>query len=463
MTENTTTTVQIPGDIQTPSQTPHTRLPDITTTSRGLGASIWSQFLLRLASSAGLLVIGSYFVDLQSRGVPLTSMLIGGIAALVYLTELLFAPLAGALSDARGRRLFLLAGPALAGVAVLLLPSGSLITALPPLGLVLTLVSISRLIEGVGGAISVPATLSFLSEGTDGNPVRRGREMSFYELASSGGIAIGALLGPLLWSSFHLWAFVVISIIYFLSTGLVLLFVQEKRTTGKRDASKAPLRLRRYITILTTPHLFLFMPAWIAVNAILGIWITSQIVFVLAGKLHVPGQVFVGSLYHKEAVLSAYLGGYVLLFSICIVAWAFFIGRLPKLPVLLASISGSALASIGLVGMNHSGPLAVFMPITTIGIFLEAGFTPAALAYLADQSRTFANDRGLVMGLYSVILGIGNLLGNVLGGIFAQIAYFDGLALLTIIFVLIGMASITSLLVIQRRENVFIDISSNPS
>ena len=59
-----------------------------------LGAAIWSQFFVRIASSAGLLVIGSYFVDLQSRHVPITSLLVGIIAALVFLTELLFAPLA---------------------------------------------------------------------------------------------------------------------------------------------------------------------------------------------------------------------------------------------------------------------------------------------------------------------------------------------------------------------------------
>jgi len=102
--------------------------------------------------------------------------------------------------------------------------------------------------------------------------------------------------------------------------------------------------------------------------------------------------------------------------------------------------------------MNHGGPLLVFLPVVIVGVFLEAGFTPAALAYLADQSRMFAEDRGFVMGLYSVILGIGYLLGNLLGGIFAQIAYFDGLALLTVLFVLIGMVSLGSLCIVQRKN-----------
>jgi hypothetical protein len=153
----------------------------------GAGAAIWSQFLLRIASSAGALVIGSYFVALQAHGVPITSLLIGALTGLGYLTEFLFAPFAGALSDARGRRVFLLAGSLLAAGAVLLLPLGSLQSWLPPPGLVLLLVGSSRLLEGAGAAAFVPATLGLLVERTDHDPLRRGRQMSWYELASSGG------------------------------------------------------------------------------------------------------------------------------------------------------------------------------------------------------------------------------------------------------------------------------------
>jgi hypothetical protein len=62
----------------------------------------------------------------------------------------------------------------------------------------------------------------------------------------------------------------------------------------------------------------------------------------------------------------------------------------------------------------------------------------------------------------SVILGIGYLLGNLLGGIFAQIGYFDGLALVTVLLVGIGMASIGSLLIMQRKTNVQAERASNP-
>ncbi len=285
--------------------------------TRGLGAVIGGQLLLRAASSAGLLVIGSYLVDLRDHGVGVTSLLVGIVSALVYVTELLLAPLAGALSDARGRKIFLLVGPVLSACAVLLIPLGSLGPALPPLTLVLALVSAARLLEGVGSALSVPATLGLLAEGTDDRPLQRGRQMSLFELASSGGLALGAVLGPLLWGRLHLLAFIVLAVLY-LAASAVVSRVHE----GPRDRRHhVRASLGRTVSILTQPRLAVFIPAWIAASAILSVWITAQITFVLTARLHVPGQRFVGSLHGHPGYLSAILGGYVLWFSLCVVVW----------------------------------------------------------------------------------------------------------------------------------------------
>jgi len=78
-----------------------------------------------------------------------------------------------------------------------------------------------------------------------------------------------------------------------------------------------------------------------------------------------------------------------------------------------------------------------------------AGYIGSALA---DASRAVARDRGLLMGLYSVILGAGQLIGNMLGGVFAQVAYFDGLASLTILLAVVAMGVVTGLLVTERRQ-----------
>ena len=53
--------------------------------------------------------------------------------------------------------------------------------------------------------------------------------------------------------------------------------------------------------------------------------------------------------------------------------------------------------------------MAIWIVLLLIGIFAESSFAPAALAYLADISEDAAKDRGLLMGLYSVFLGLGQL------------------------------------------------------
>jgi MFS family permease len=416
-----------------------------TKPQRGLGAVVVSQLLLRVGSAAGGLVVGSYFADLHAHGVPVTSLLVGVLAGAGYLTELVFAPLAGAWSDRRGRRVFVIVAPLLAAAGIVLLPAASLLAAAPPLVLVVLVVGVSRLVEGAGSAIAAPATLGLLADGTEGDRVRRGRQMSFYELASSGGIAVGAAAGPLLWAAAGLWSFPTIAATYLAAAALVAVFVPSRTAPRPADSRPVVSAVRRAAVVFTDRRLARFLPAWVAANAILGTWVTSQITFVLAGDRRVAGQRFVGAFYHHEARLSAVLGGYVLVFAACVVGWAFLVGRLPVRPVLAAAVAGAGLASAALIGINHGGPPLLLVPLVVVGMFLEAGFAPAALTFLADTSADFAADRGLVMGVYSVVLGVGYLVGNVLGGAFAQWAAFDGLATLTIILAAVGLASIATL------------------
>ena len=157
-----------------------------------------AQSLLRIGSAAGGLAVGAYFAALRARGVPVTSLLLGALAGLGFVTELVVAPLAGAASDRYGRRVFVVVAPVLAAAGVVVLPGASVLAAVPPLGLLALVVGVSRLVEGAGSAVATPATLGLLADGTEGDRLRRGRLMSFYELSSSGGIAVGAAAGPLL-------------------------------------------------------------------------------------------------------------------------------------------------------------------------------------------------------------------------------------------------------------------------
>lgn len=411
---------------------------------------IVSQLLLRTASAAGALIVGSYFVDLAHHGVGAGSMLLGILSGLSYVAELVFSPISGAISDRIGRRPFLVLAPLLAAAGALLTPGASVLSAAPPLILVAVVVSVARFVDGAGAAIAVPSTLGFIADATDADRMRRGRITSMFELSSSGGIALGAVVGPLLYRGMGLWAFAGVALLYAAASVLVVVFVSPHPVRPRPMRSDTPCRVR--LSVLKAPRLLAFLPAWIAVNAILGTWITAQITFVLAGDRHLPGQHFTGTLAGHEQWLSAILGGYVLVFSACIVGWAFLVGRMPTIPTLFITVLGSVIASIGLMLANHGFPLAGAVPIVIVGVFLEAGFTPAALAHLSEISAVFAKDRGLIMGVYSVVLGIGYLLGNVLGGLFAAWDGFDGLGWLTITLGFCAAAAIAAMFTVERRH-----------
>jgi predicted MFS family arabinose efflux permease len=219
----------------------------------------------------------------------------------------------------------------------------------------------------------------------------------------------------------------------------------------------SPRRLAaRYWRILRSPLLFLFIPAWVSIFALLGVWLSSQLTFLLSAHRRLPGQVLMGSLsgVGGGGHLSMVLGAIVLYFGICLLFWAFFLNRVPRLLLMLFSIGGIYLACVALSGLNHvtlenHAVQICWVLLLLVGIFAETSFAPAALAYLADLSEDAAKDRGLLMGLYSVFLGLGQLLGNGLGGVFAQQWGFDGLIYLT---ALLAFVALIALLFLFRQE-----------
>jgi MFS family permease len=124
--------------------------------------------------------------------------------------------------------------------------------------------------------------------------------------------------------------------------------------------------------------------------------------------------------------------------------------RTPRLLLMLSSITGVYIACIALAGLNHTPAsnttwIVIWVVLLFVGVFAESSFAPAALAYLADISEDAARDRGLLMGLYSVFLGLGQILGGGLGGVFAQVWGFDGLIYLTAILAFVALVCLLAL------------------
>ena len=96
-------------------------------------------------------------------------------------------------------------------------------------------------------------------------------------------------------------------------------------------------------------------------------------------------------------------------------------------------------ASLTLV--NHGAPDAVLL-VAVACVMVEAGFTPAAFVHLAELSARDLSARATTMGLYSVLLGAGQLVGAALTAPFVAAWAMDGLLAVTTILALVALLGV---------------------
>ncbi|MBU1747716.1 MAG: MFS transporter [Chloroflexi bacterium] len=394
---------------------------------RSIIACLAGSVVLRCAESATGVLLGLYLAHIAASQYDISATVVGFVAGSAFLTELGGAPFFGALSDRWGRKVFILLGPLLGAIAVQM-------TALTS---VLGLLLITRLLEGLSTASTTPPTLSYLSAITTRSPALRGRVMAAYEVASTGGMALGAVVAGFLWDGLGAAGFTVLTALYMVSLGVFAWGLQDVRRLRRAPArATVPGRAwREYATALLRPRVLRFVPAWLLLNAVVGVWFTHT-AFQMANAAF-PDQVLAGGQFATGSSVGLLFGAFIVLFVVGILLWGNALSRWPKTTVMLVALSGLGLLGLGGLAVNHSGgwPLWAVAPAIAAalgGVLLVSGFPPAALGYLADISEADPAARGTVMGLYSVLLGVGHLLGGWLGGPFADWRGMDGLLVLSL-------------------------------
>lgn len=438
-----------------PSKTQiHDQKPD-TISRRSVAPLLIGTFILRVNGGAAPIILGRLLAQLSlEQGHTISNIHVGLLAVVYFVVELTLAPVMGALSDRTGRRFFLTLGPLIGMFQVVLLVFTPTQNPLPYLLFL-------QVLAGVATAMQVPAVLGYLADYTANSRALRMRVMSLYELATSGGFAIGVVLGGFAWDRFGREAYALLAVGYLI---VALCMFLVPKVNQKIDHSKIQVTVRRYWRVLRTPRLFIFIPAWISFCALAGIWLSAQLTFILSSPKRYPHQSLMGifSAHGSGGHLSLVLGAFVMFFGLSLLFWAFFLNRVPRLLMMLSSITGIFLFCIALAGINHYGTnnstlLAIWILLLLVGIFAESSFAPAALAYLADISEDASKDRGLLMGLYSVFLGLGQLLGGALGAVFAQIWGFDGLIYLTVILACVALIAVVTLFRMERRLGGYLE------
>ena len=420
---------------------------------RSLIAVLVGSLILRLASHAMGQMTQFYLDHISDHYYHISFTTRGYVIASFFVTELVGSLVLGAMSDRYGRKVFILLGPLLGAIAVQLTAMTSLLWVLV----------FARLLAGLSTGSSVPATLGYISDVTVGRPSLRARIVGLFEITLVGGFALGAFFAGYLWKFFGTPRTVLgleLLAPAFSINGMFFLFALAIFAWGFRDKRRRPRsasgaqphisarkKLAHYYEVFKSPSVRMFSPAWLAIFSIVGVW-TNHSVGLFTGRGDFKGQLLMGSITPEKfgngsAVLLALFAGGVL-------AWSFVLARYRKTSVMLASTLALFALLLTVFGLNHLDSLSgaiyyLLLGLLLVEVLVLSGFTPAALTYLADVTEKYAADRGSIMGLYSVFLGIGQLVGTSLGGYFADWNGVDGLLLLSAILGAITAFSLRSL------------------
>ena len=394
--------------------------------SRSIRAVLIGTFTLRFSTGLTGALLIFYLANLPAHGgQPVHPLELSYLTAAFFATELCLSPVFGLMSDRLGSHRVMQLGPIFGLVAVIL----------TGLTTNLWVLSGTRLLEGGSTAASVPSILGFLAMATANNEALRGRTSARFEAATIAGLGAGfAAAGPV-------WALVG-PIGFFLNAGVyvgslvIYRYFVDAPDAPVDAAHHAGYGVQRYLELLRQSHVWLLAPTWIAINAALGLY-TSQTLFQLIKEPdpRFSDQMLVGG-FGPFAVTGAFVVAGAVFFA-GLFYWGSRFKDMRRTTIILLGIGGGTLLVVSALAVNHSGGMVEVARIVpalgaAAGLFVLSGATPAALGLLADISEAFPEDRGAIMGLYSVFLSVGQIFGAFVGGVAAEHWALDGILLATL-------------------------------
>jgi MFS family permease len=430
------------------------------TVNRSLWAVLVGTFTLRFSTGLTGLLLTFYIRDLANHhgvidqllglgtGVVVGAFTFSVIHALFYVSELGLSPLFGVLSDRLGHYRVMQYGPVFGIVAAVVTFAT---TNVPLLGA-------TRLLEGSATASSVPSILGFISGATAHDEGLRGRAVARFEAATLMGLLGGFVAAGVLYNAIGPAAFLANAGVYVVSLAIYRYGVDPHLDVQPRltDGGGSKLDLSRYRRILGSTHVWLLAPTWIAINAVLGLY-TTQTVFNLVRPAKpitsFPDQLLMGRFDELQISLGIAVGG--LLFFVGLLWWGNRFRRFRRTTIILYGLGGGLLLVAGALAINHSGgePAVlrfVYAVPILVGMFALAGATPAAIGLLADVTEAYPEDRGAIMGLYSVFLGLGQIIGSLVGGVSADLLGLDGILIASVVLLVVAVGP---LLLLRRHEH----------
>jgi DHA1 family multidrug resistance protein-like MFS transporter len=360
-----------------------------------VAASYIPIFVARIGSGASAFLVAK----LASGG----ELEAGVVLAAYPFLEALGALIAGRWADTLGRKKTLVLGYLVRSVAMILLALTFYAWKSPWL---------EALLNGVIGFTTAFILTASLAMATDLTEVRnRGVGMGGFEFVNLASYGVGYLVGSALYAALQgPAAYLAVALFTAVATPLFAAFLPETRPM-------APAEGRLLLSVLP-PSAVALLPVWFALTTIIGLGIFAPRVL-RAGKAEGGlAQRIVESLGESLVVGLLFIGALAVLG-----AGAVFFGRLAdrwgRVKTFRLGLVGGLLALVVLNAALHLGLSPVeAVALTGPLLFLTSAIGPSILALIGDEANIMY--RGTVMGIYSVVLGLGIGVGSLLGGFVAS-------------------------------------------
>ena len=341
---------------------------------------LYTSMLVTRAGFGSVLLLFPLYLAVGSFGV--------GIALAAYpLMELISAAPIGRYVDLKGRRQVLILG----------LLSVSLLTMMLSLTRDVYVVSIIHAIMGFSGAAVTVSSLTMITDLTAVS--NRGIGMGGFDFSNIVGYALGITYATAIlhFTGSHYG-------LAFIATGILLLSASILSLIWIRETSHSSTHQRFLVNPLTAldPSTRAILPLWLGLTSILGV------IFVLPRSLMETG--FRSSQIGLTFSLGAFAVG---IGSVIFGRVSDKIGRGKTLGI---GVVGLVLLLFTTLDVITSAPIRISPRLVLVGLgaFIATATVPSALAYVGDRADT--NLRGSAMGIYSMILSLGLVIGNLLGG-----------------------------------------------